>query len=455
MKFAHIADSHIGAFSKNPELAECNIRAFEESLKICISENVDFVLIAGDLFHNPVPNMAMAERAVSAMKRVRDAGIPIYVVYGSHDFSAGTTSLIDILASAGVFTKAVQYDVVDGKIVLKPVRDEKTGVSIVGVTGLTASREVEYFEEGLIDIASLESIPSPKVFVFHTTVEEVKPGYIKETKAVPVHQFPKGFDYYAGGHLHEKVEYSYSGAPLIYPGALFGATYNDLDEEMKRGFYIVEDFKPKFVEVHICDIEKKIFKADGKSARELEREIDEYAARDHGGRVLIIKVRGELASGRAGEIDFGRIRQIARETAREVLLNTYSLSSAEYEASKVSVSSEEDIEEKMFREISDYGLDFTKRLFAVLRDDIKDGEKKGDFEKRIWDNAKSLIDELILSEKFPNSEVRNSDGDSGDEDGVTGVEEDELRTNISRPNESREARKKASTKTLFEFGDAR
>ncbi len=435
MKFAHIADAHIGAFSKNPELAECNIRAFEKAMDMCIEEQVDFVIIAGDLFHNPVPDLAMAERAVRAMRRVSERGIRIYVVYGSHDFSAGTTSMLDIIASTRIFDKAVSYEVINDKIVLKPVVDD-TGVSIVGITGLTASREIEYFDRGLIDMEALESIPHPKIFVFHTTVQELKPGYIREPKSVPKSKFPRGFDYYAGGHLHSNIVSDYDGAPMIYPGPLFGATYNDLKGNMERGFYIVEDFKPRFVRVDVCDVEKKEFRADGKSAGELEDELMGYAEQDHGGRVVILKVSGKLKHGAVGDIDFSRIRREIKKTAREVLITKYSLSSASDGAAKVSVSEGEDIEEKQFAEISDYGIDFTKRLFSILREEKKDGETRSDYENRLWESVYSLILELHERE-------REKEG-TGDKDNAKPEE---------KKRDEDEKRKRAQRgRTLFDFG---
>ena len=47
MKFAHLADCHIGGW-RDPKLKELGIRSFESAVKVCIEENVGFVLIAGD-----------------------------------------------------------------------------------------------------------------------------------------------------------------------------------------------------------------------------------------------------------------------------------------------------------------------------------------------------------------------------------------------------------------------
>ncbi len=397
MKFAHIADSHLGAFSKNPTLKELNMRAFEMAIKKSVEEGVDFIIIAGDLFHNPLPDMDTVHHAVRILNYAKERGIRTYAVYGSHDFSAGTTSLLDVLAEAGVFIKATRYEIRGEKIRLLPVVDERTGVKIVGVPGLTASMEVRYFKENVIDLDYLERLDGQKIFVFHTTIAELKPAYISDKNVVPISKFPKGFDYYAGGHLHEKIESNINGSPVIYPGALFGSNYSDLDilSGKERGFYIVDNFKPRFVPINVCEFEKKIIDATGKSAKNVENELLSFASQSHEGKVVILKVRGVLRSGRVADINFRKVREKIMNTAIEVLLNTYSLSTEERKTVRVPGSTPEEIEDRIFGEISIYGLEFTKNLFHVLREEKKEGENRRDYESRIWRNVYPLLVNVI------------------------------------------------------------
>ena len=110
-KFAHLADCHIGA-NRDPVLEKLELAAFSKAMETCVQERVDFVLIAGDLFHANLPDMHVANEAVKKMKEVKDAGIPIYVIYGSHDYSPNATSIIDILDSTGLIKKVVKGEVV-------------------------------------------------------------------------------------------------------------------------------------------------------------------------------------------------------------------------------------------------------------------------------------------------------------------------------------------------------
>jgi exonuclease SbcD len=405
MKFAHIADSHLGAFSKNPKLKELNLKAFEIAIQKSIEENVDFILIAGDLFHNPIPDMEIVKRAVEILKEAVNRGIRVYTIYGSHDFSAGSTSLLDVLSSTGLFKKVVNYEVIDGKLRIKPVKDE-TGVNILGISGLSSAHEIEYFEH--IDREYLKAIPHPKIFAFHTTISELKPSYIPDRYALPKSLLPSDFDYYAGGHLHERIESEVNGAPLIYPGALFGATYNDLDVLNERGFYIVEDFKPRFVPVEVCKFSKNIVKADGYTSEELNQKLLDMSARDYSGNVVILKIKGKLRSGRVSDIDFNAIRNKVRETAIDVLLNTYALSSPDRERIGVVAESKEEIENEVFKKVSPYGLDITRKTFEILKEKQPEGMRKDDFSRELINKLVTLVDSIKNEElnEEPNEEVK-------------------------------------------------
>ncbi len=392
MKFAHMADAHLGAFSKNPVLRDLNLEAFEKAMRTCIGENVDFIIIAGDLFHNPIPDMSVVKRAVEIMKNVVDKGIRIYTIYGSHDFSLGSTSLLDVLASTGLFRKIVNLKNTENGIRPQEIIDE-TGVRLVGLSGLSSSQEVHYFEA--LDRKYLESIPNPKIFVFHTTIEELKPQYIADKHAVPKSLLPKGFDYYAGGHLHERIESKIGDAPLIYPGALFGATYNDLNILKERGFFIIEDFKLRFVKVSICEFEKKVINANGLSAEQLNQELLTYASQNFENKVVILKIQGELRSGKIGDIDLHTIREKIKETALDLLLNTYALRTKEVEVKGVVGKTKNEIENRIFERISLHGLNFTRELFHILKEGPPEGMGKRDFENLLWSKTWNLIQGML------------------------------------------------------------
>src|SRR5579863_6885079 len=94
MKFIHCADVHLdtplqglaeypGAPTK--EIRNATRRAFEKVLDAAISESVDFLIIAGDLYDTGLKSFESALFFNKQMARLADAGIDVYLIYGNHD----------------------------------------------------------------------------------------------------------------------------------------------------------------------------------------------------------------------------------------------------------------------------------------------------------------------------------------------------------------------------------
>ena len=96
MRFAHMADLHIGGW-RDPLLRDIPLQAFAKACNICIREKVDFILLAGDIFNTSLPSIDSLKGMVKQLKRLREQGIPVYIVPGSHDYSpSGKTMLLNI-----------------------------------------------------------------------------------------------------------------------------------------------------------------------------------------------------------------------------------------------------------------------------------------------------------------------------------------------------------------------
>jgi DNA repair protein SbcD/Mre11 len=409
-KFAHLSDTHIGAF-RQPALQKLVLVAFIKAMDECIQRGVDFVVISGDLFESNIPNLVVANQAVRKMKEVRDAGIPIYLVYGSHDFSPTQTSLVDMLESAGLFRNVSKGIMVDGKLELEVYRDEKTGAKLCGISGRRLGIESDLFE--LLDRNLLEAIDGFKIFVFHGSLAELAPDIMKQ-KSVPGSHFPRGFSYYAGGHLHDRLLDRDRGMTVAYPGALFaGGDYGDLEKSargMERGFYVVNFEKElksvEFVPVKVCDWQLLQCDATGKTASRVKEELLETArGTEASGRVVLLKVSGEMDSGKTSDIDFVEVRRILRDRgALEVLLNYNKLSSRDYAVRAVVSDSPSQIEDRVFRDriaatkylqknlAGEPGVRTSKEVLGVLRDAKREDEVRNDYETRLLKGVVNVLD---------------------------------------------------------------
>jgi len=409
-KFAHLSDIHVGAF-RQPILQSLLLEAFNKALEICIERKVDFIVVSGELFDSNIPDMALANQAVKKLRELREQGIEVYVVYGSHDYSPTQASIVDLLESAGLFSKVTKGDVIEGKLQLRFVTDKKTGAKLVGISGRKSGIEREYFE--ILDKDGLEKESGFKIFVFHGAVTEYKPALISEAESFPISNLPKAFQYYAAGHIHDRTEGKLPGYDRIqYPGTLFAGDYRDLEENASgrdRGFLIVSfDDRVRnveFVKVSVCDYALVQYDATNKNSIKVQQELLEQAkSLDINGKVVLIKVKGELSGGNTSDIDFMSIRKIIEEKkALHVSINHFGLRSKEYADIKVGVEDIQEVERKLFKENigtvkvsqsklkGDAGVQLSLELIGVLRQEPKLNELKKDYESRMVRNGAEAL----------------------------------------------------------------
>lgn len=350
-KFAHISDAHLGAF-RDGLFRELNFRAFERAVRDALARGVDFIVIAGDLFHNPIPDLRIVQRATRLFAEVRDAGVRVYCVFGSHDFAAGAPSLLDILHEARLFRKVVQFlDPGESEAIrLQPVEDP-SGVFLVGLSGLAGALDVGYYEE--LDRGALEAIPDPKIFVFHTQIAEVKAPGMGGVPAVPLSRFPRGFRYYAGGHVHTFLRLDLDGHPLVYAGAPFGATFADLEQDVDRGYVLVEDWQPRLIPIRVVEFRRLSLQAEGKTPQEVREQLMALAeAAENEGKIVLLTVSGVLRSGSPAEVGFSEVRRAFLEHgAREVWIHRRGLVARPPKTLRVPVADPDRVEEEVLRAV--------------------------------------------------------------------------------------------------------
>ncbi|MDI9437875.1 MAG: DNA repair exonuclease [Euryarchaeota archaeon] len=414
-KFAHLADCHLGA-QKYPELKELEIKAFKNCLDTCVEEKVDFIIIAGDLFHSNLPDMGIVKEAVAKLKEVNEKGIPIYINYGSHDFSPNETSIIDVITESGLLIKLFDGYVLkdekgDEKLELNFKVDKKTSAKLAGISGRKMGIEDTYFK--MLDKKSLENEDGFKIFVFHTSIKNLLPDFLSKMDGIDIKLLPKNFDYYAGGHIHKRVCESIDDYGIItYSGPIFAGYPKDLEISARgeeRGFYIIK-FDEKVHEVKFCPLELAEyefleFSADNKNSKQLKEEIiDKIDRLDSKNKIVILKVKGILSGGKTSDIDFNRIRTLFREKGSiHVSINHHGLSSKEFSPIRVKGETTPEIEKNLFLEsignidvstpeLKDrYGAELALKLINTIRMNPKPNEKKSDYNNRILNESLKIL----------------------------------------------------------------
>ena len=411
MKFAHLADTHLGR-QKNQKLRETEKRIFQNMIDEILKSNVDFILIAGDFFDVNIPDMETQKLAFEQFKKIKDMDIPIYVIYGSHDSSPNATAAIDLLDSGGFFTKITYAESNEGKITLNFFTDPKTGAKITGFRGLKNDRDITYYEQ--LDRKPLESETGFKIFMFHGGINEMVTDNLPDADFMSLSHLPKNFDYYAGGHMHKFTDESYPDYNhVVYPGTLFSGWHADFIDNangQKRGFVLVEFGKEieKVEFIEIPNIEYALIEIDAKDKKsatvdaEIKSRIKEIDVKE---KLVIINVKGELSEGKTTDIDFSQIKdELSTQGTIAVLINRNQFSSREYNITPAKGSNKEEIETNIFTEnigqlaieekklLNENGVSVAKSLLKEIGQPQLDNEKNLEYEERMDSQAFEVLE---------------------------------------------------------------
>ena len=396
MKFAHIADCHVGNW-RDAKMKELVIESFEKTIDLCLAEDVDFIIIAGDLFHTALPGIDLVKRVFSKLREVKDAGIPMYYVAGSHDYSPSGKTMLDVIEKADLGRDVMRGDVVDDKLRLEFTEDE-TGAKLTGLIGKRGLLERRYYKD--LDRASLEEEDGFKIFLFHTALDEMKPEELEKMDSNPMSFLPEGFDYYAGGHVHIVERYDREGYEnVVYPGPVFPANFRELERLGHGGFYIYEDGDLEYQDIVVKDTVNIHVEVEGslvECEKAIQEKVDDVEVE---GKIVLLRVEGVIEDGSTSDLDLHKhVKTLQENGAFRVLKKTTGLKSEGFEEVKRSFSDNEDVEDEIIHDnISDKDLfkdesDTFKALIKELGSEKKEGETNKDYESRIKENVETIIE---------------------------------------------------------------
>jgi exonuclease SbcD len=112
-KFIHAADVHLDSPLHRLDTYEgvpveifrqATRRAFENLIQLAISENVSFVLVAGDLVDGDWKDYNTGLYFVSRLKKLNAAGIPVYILAGNHDAASRISKTLRYPENVSLFS---------------------------------------------------------------------------------------------------------------------------------------------------------------------------------------------------------------------------------------------------------------------------------------------------------------------------------------------------------------
>ncbi|KAK9844671.1 hypothetical protein WJX74_005353 [Apatococcus lobatus] len=275
-------DNHLGVWEKDELRKNDSFKSFEEILQLAVQQNVDMILLGGDLFHDNKPTRNTLVRSIDLITKycltdkqvpfqvVSDPaqnfangrvnfqdpnlniGIPIFTIHGNHDDPAGTENLsaVDILSSSGLinyFGKVQMEGSGIGKIKISPVLIQKgnTKLALYGLGNLRDERLGRMFQTpGCVEWARPEDSPEfPmdewfNLMVLHQNriahAANAK-NYIKES------YLARFLDFVVWGHEHECVCDPWESAQaqgaafsLVQPGSSVATALSEGESKKKH-----------------------------------------------------------------------------------------------------------------------------------------------------------------------------------------------------------------------------
>jgi exonuclease SbcD len=245
VKFIHAADIHLDSpltgLSAYPDAPVEMLRtatrdAFTNLVTEAIEQQIDFMVIAGDLYDGTWKDHNTGIYFCKEMGRLKKADIPVYLVFGNHDAESEMTKKLQLPDNVFTFDSR------------KPItfRLEHLKVALHG----RSFKEKETTE----NLATGYPAPVPGMFnigVLHTALEgnsahaTYAPCSLDELHA-------KGYHYWALGHVHEHQIWT-GASTVVFPGNLQG---RHIRETGPRGAIIVtadevgiQEIKRLFVDV--------------------------------------------------------------------------------------------------------------------------------------------------------------------------------------------------------------
>ena len=232
MRLLHTSDWHLGAIDCSRYLLEDQMHFIDEICGIIAAEEIEAVLIAGDIYDRSVASSEAIRMYDRAMTRIcLEMHVPAVVIAGNHDGAERLESCSELLKAAGLYVCGViRRDISkacfpDTDIYLLPwiteekvksiYPDKKDQISSLEDAYRIASGEMKKdFDPGKRHVLLAHAYITDS----ETSVSD-KAAVIGTATQISAQIFDD-FDYVALGHIHKPQDVSdsirYSGTPMAY-----------------------------------------------------------------------------------------------------------------------------------------------------------------------------------------------------------------------------------------------
>lgn len=268
MKLLHTADWHVGRTIRGRSRDEEHRQVLSEIADIAGDQNVDLIIVAGDVFDTAAPAAAAEEIVYKALLEMAEVA-PVVIVGGNHDNPARLRAVAPLLRLGRVIVGSQVVRPAEGGIVTirgLPVR--MALVPFIGKRGIVRVEQILSLDAAELSGAFAERVKRiietlcegmatdfVNILVGHLMVLGGRAGGGERTAhlfdyAIPALSFPGHLSYVALGHLH-RAQRVPAPAPIWYSGSPLQLDFGEEQDvksvmvaEVEPGLPAVVEAKP-------------------------------------------------------------------------------------------------------------------------------------------------------------------------------------------------------------------
>lgn len=250
MKILHLADLHLGKKVNGFNMIEDQAVALREIVKLVEKEKVQVVLIAGDIYDQPLASSEAMQVFDVFLTSLRKIKVKILMIAGNHDSverlsfasSLMTNSEIYISKPFNNFVEKVVFEDEFGEInfylmpFLKPIH---VRVFHEDVKIDDFQKAIDLVVAGIDLDESKRNVILSHQFIVGADQSDSEELYLGGSEAISIDTYDK-FDYVALGHIHKKQ--AFRDGKVRYPGSLL--KYSKSEANYQKAITIL-DIKEK------------------------------------------------------------------------------------------------------------------------------------------------------------------------------------------------------------------
>ncbi len=226
---AHLADTHLGYRQYNLYERENDIyELFQLAVEDALREHVELIVHSGDFFDTSRPPPQAIRAAIRVLKRVREHGVEFVATLGDHDIPKRRGDHpLSVLEELGLVKVLLLRE--KSKLRIRT----RSGVEVF-IAGLPHHRKhsASNLRTRLAALRPPEE-KIPKILVLHQGIE----GYSPEPE-IDANALPRGYSYYALGHVHRPSSFRIDAGVAVYPGSIDALRIDEAQYD--HGFVIAD-----------------------------------------------------------------------------------------------------------------------------------------------------------------------------------------------------------------------